>query len=156
MIRQVKTPLPYSYFGWETGTLEIPGNVRIDPVPEFVEGFNTKKLEICTTSDSYKVPTSSARVEKGAVIWDIPVEKVRLPVYNRYSSSVVFEIGSGGIGPTGQDSDFLAVLWLKDIPDDQETPVKIPVVKSKNLKQLRQNYREYACCFAMRIRSSCS
>ncbi|THG95827.1 hypothetical protein EW026_g5890 [Hermanssonia centrifuga] len=140
MFRQVKVPLLPTLFGWETGTLEIPGGIRVEPTPGFSEGFDTKKLEICTTDDSYKVPSSAAQVENGLVSWDPPVEKVRLPVYNRYSSAVVFEIGSGGIGPIGQDCDFLAVCWFKDIPDDQETSIRIPVLKGKNLKQLRQNY----------------
>lgn len=142
MFRQVKLPLPRTMLGWETGTLEIPGGIRIEPTPEFSDGFSTKKLEICTTDDSYKVPTSAARAENGAVFWDPPVEKVRLPVYNRYSSAVVFEIGSGGIGPLGADCDFLAVCWFKDLPDDEETQVRLPVIKSPHLKVLRQNYRE--------------
>lgn len=142
MFRQVKTPLPPSMLGWETGTLEIEGGIRIEPTPEFGEGFSTKKLEVYTTDESYKCPTSAARVENGSVYWDPPVERVRLPVYNRYSSAVVFEIGSGGVGPVGPDSDFLAVCWFKDIPDDEETPIRIPVLKSPHLKQLKQNYSE--------------
>jgi len=140
MFRQVKTDLPRPMLGWETGTLEIPNGIRIEPAPGFTEGFNTKKLEICTTDDSYKVPSNSARVEGGSVFWDPPVEKVRLPVYNRFSSAVIFEIGSGGFGPIGQDSDFIAACWLKDVPDDEETNIRVPILKSKNLKQLRQNY----------------
>ena len=140
MFRQVKTPLPPSMLGWETGTLEIPGDIRIEPTPEFTSGFSTKSLEVCTTDDSYKVPTSTARVENGTVAWDPPVDKVRLPVYNRYSSAVTFEIGSGGIGPFGPDSDFIAVCWFKDIPDDEETQIRIPVLKGPHLKQLKQNY----------------
>ena len=128
--------------GWETGTLEVIGGIRVEPTPERPEGFNTKKLEVCTTDDSYKVPSSAALVEDGSVYWDPPVDKVRLPVYNRYSSAVTFEIGSGGIGPIGQDCDYLAVCWFKDIPDDEETPIRIPVIKSPHLKQLKQNYSE--------------
>ena len=140
LFRQVKVGVPRTLFGWETGTLEIPSGVRVEPTPEFAEGFSTKKLEICTTDDSYKVPSSAAHVENGSVYWDIPVEKVRLPVYNRYSSSVVFEIGSGGFGPVGADADFLAVYWFKDMPDNQETQIRVPVLKTKNFSQLRQNY----------------
>ena len=73
-------------------------------------------------------------------MWDLPSDRVRLPVYNRYSSAVLFEVGSGGIGPLGASSDFVAMLWLKDIPDDDEVLVSIPVIKSGKLKQIRQNY----------------
>ena len=136
----MKTELPRALFGWETCTLEIPSGVRIEPVPEFASGFATKKLQICTTEDTYKVPSSAAQKDNGAVFWDIPVEKVRLPVYNRYSSAVVFEIGSGTVGPVGPDCDFLAVYWLQDMPDDEETQIRVPVLKTKDKKQLRQNY----------------
>lgn len=148
MFRQVKTDVPRTLFGWETGTLEIAGGVRLEPTPAFAEskgggGFNTKKLEICTTDNSYKVPSSAARVDNanGSIYWDIPVEKVRLPVYNRYASAVVFEIGGGGVVPgLGADCDYVAMFWFKDIPDDEETEVRVPVVKTKHVKQLRQNY----------------
>lgn len=78
-------------------------------------------------------------------MWDLPVDKVRLPVYNRYSSAVLFEIGTGGIGPLGSGSDYVAMVWLKDVPDDEEMPVRVPVIKSGKLKQIRQNYSESAC-----------
>ncbi|GJE96327.1 C2 domain-containing protein [Phanerochaete sordida] len=139
MFRQVATPLPRTLLGWETGTLEVLKEIRIEPAEGF-KGFDTKKLEIVVTDDSYKVPSSAARAEGGCVVWDPPVEKVRLPVYNRYSSAVVFEIGSGGIGPLGADCDFIAACWFKDVPDDEETQIRVPVIKSPHLKQLRQNY----------------
>lgn len=141
LFRQVKTDLPPNLLGWDTGTAEILGPISIEPVPEFTEGFQTKKITVSTTEDSYKVPASAAeKQEGGKVVWNVPVEKVRLPVYNRYSSAVLFEIGSGGIGPLGASSDFVAMCWLKDVADDEETEVRVPVLRSKDLKQIRQNY----------------
>lgn len=141
LFRQVKTDLPPNLLGWDTGTAEILGPISIEPVPEFTEGFQSKKITVSTTEDSYKVPASAAeKQEGGKVVWNVPVEKVRLPVYNRYSSAVLFEIGSGGIGPLGASSDFVAMCWLKDVADDEETEVRVPVLRSKDLKQIRQNY----------------
>lgn len=146
VFRQVKTDLPPTAFGWETGTLEIHGGIRIEPTPEFSREFGTKKLHICTTDQTYNVPTSAARVEGGSVFWDIPQavgeDKVRMPVYNRYSSAVVFEIGAGGRLGLGSGADYMAIYWFKDMGDDEETEIRVPVLKSKNLKQLRQNYGE--------------
>ncbi|KAG8839097.1 hypothetical protein FRB91_007197 [Serendipita sp. 411] len=34
----------------------------------------------------------------------------------------------------------LAIQWLQDIPDDEEVEVKIPLLVSKDVKTLRQNY----------------
>ncbi|KAH8101901.1 hypothetical protein BXZ70DRAFT_932402 [Cristinia sonorae] len=141
LFRQVKTDLPRTMLGWETGTVEILDSVTIEPAPGFTEGFSSKKLSLSTSDDKYKVPSSAAReLEGGSTVWDLPVDKVRLPVYNRYSSAVLFEIGSGGIGPLGAASDYVALLWLKDVPDDEEVPVRVPVIKSGKLKQIRQNY----------------
>ncbi|KAG8772899.1 hypothetical protein FRC12_002832 [Ceratobasidium sp. 428] len=39
----------------------------------------------------------------------------------------------------GGAPDAVAVLWLKDIPDDEETEIRVPVVVGKDLRQLRQN-----------------
>lgn len=141
LFRQVKTDLPRNLLGWETGTAEVLGSITIEPVSSFSEGFSTKKLAVSTSDDTYKVPSSAARsVDGGSVVWDLPVEKVRLPVYNRYSSAVLFEIGSGGVGPLGANSDFVAMVWLKDIPDDEEALVRVPVIKTGKMKQIRQNY----------------
>lgn len=108
--------------GWETGTAEVLGSVTVTPSPSFTEGFKTKKLAVSTSDLTYKAPSSSANVsEDGQITWDLPVDKVRLPVYNRYSSAVLFEIGTGGFGPLGANSDFVAMCWLKDVPDDEET-----------------------------------
>jgi hypothetical protein len=138
LFRQVKTDIPRELCGWDTGTVEILDNIRIESTDDY--DFKTKKLVISTSDDEYKAPTSAATVTDGDVHWDLPVDKVRLPVYNRYASAVLFEIGSGGIGPLGADSDFIAMAWLKDIPDETETPIRVPVLKSKDLNQLRQNY----------------
>jgi hypothetical protein len=143
LFRQVKLDVPRSFIGWDTGTLEILDNIHVESTDDF--DFKTKKLVISTTEEEYKAPTSSAIVTDGDIHWDLPVDKVRLPVYNRYASAVLFEIGSGGIGPIGQDSDFVAVQWLQDIPDEEETHIRIPVIKSKDLEQVRQNYINDQC-----------
>ncbi|KAI0826298.1 hypothetical protein BC629DRAFT_1605012 [Irpex lacteus] len=142
MFRQVKTELPREMLGWETGTLEVVGPIHLEPTPEYKAahgGFKTKKLEVRTTDESDKLSGSSAQVSNSDGTANTQ-NKIRLPVYNRYSSAVQFQIGSGGIGPIGQDADFFAVWWFKDLPDDEETTVRIPVLKSGNQKQLRQNY----------------
>jgi hypothetical protein len=149
LFRSVKTDLPKALLGWDTGTVEIVSDIKLESTDQF--DFKTKKLSISTTEDEYKAPSSSAQVVNGDVTWDLPVEKVRLPVYNRYASAVLFEIGSGGIGPLGADSDFVAMAWLQDIPDDEETPIRIPVLKSSKLQQLRQNYSKPFLFYTMKL-----
>lgn len=66
-----------------------------------------------------------------------------MPVYSRYRSSVVFEIGKGdGVLSTlgvKKVPEAIAVLWLQDLTDDIEQEVKLPVLVGENLGTLRQN-----------------
>lgn len=60
---------------------------------------------------------------------------IRLPLYDRYSQCLLFEIGKDAIAP----------FWLCDIEDDIEKTVRIPVLvpgaqHGTSLKVLRQNY----------------
>lgn len=173
MFRQVKTELPRAMLGWETGTLEVQGAIRLEPTPEFAKGFSTKKLVISTTDEHQKVPAAAATIENGCVTWTITSSssssssapssssstasadtantdndppKIRLPVYGRYASAAIFEIGGGGgVGNLvgAGDAEYVAALWLRDVPDDEATTVRVPVLrpgKGCSVKQLRQNY----------------
>lgn len=142
LFRQVKLDVPRALLGWETGTVEVLNTITITPTPEYTEGFDTKKLELSTTEASYKAPSSSATIDAKtkSVSWSLPTDRVRLPIYHRYASAVVFEIGSGGFAFVGQDCDYIAVCWLKDLVDNEETPVRLPVLRSDKIEQLRQNY----------------
>jgi hypothetical protein len=143
LFRSVKTDLPRSWLGWDTGTVEIVGDISVESVDG--HDFKTKKLVFSTTEHEYKAPTKSARLDNGNIYWDLPDDNpVRLPVYSRYASALLFEIGSGGPAFLGADSDYVAMLWLKDVVDDEETTVRIPVIKSPKIEQLRQNYSQ---CF---------
>jgi len=139
LFRSVKTDLPRNMLGWDTGTVEVVGDVSIEAVGD--HDFKTKKLSFSTTEHEYKAPSKVARVEgSGRITWDLPEDVVRLPVYNRYASALLFEIGSGGPGFIGQDSDYIAMVWLQDVLDNEETSVRVPVIKSSKLEIVRQNY----------------
>lgn len=106
--------------------------------------LNVKKLRISTTEQSFKAPSNASAMEGGGLNWDLPASgSVRLPVYNRYASACLFEMSSGGgLGALTSSPDMVAALWLRDITDDEEQDIRIPVIKSNKLKQLRQNYSE--------------
>ncbi|KAK7679647.1 hypothetical protein QCA50_017359 [Cerrena zonata] len=76
LFRQVKTDLPPTLLGWDTGTAEILGPITIEPVSIFAGALNSKKIVISTTDDSFKVPASAAsEQEDGKVVWDVPSRK---------------------------------------------------------------------------------
>ncbi|KAL4244032.1 hypothetical protein ABKN59_010294 [Abortiporus biennis] len=147
LFRQIKTPLPRSLLGWDTGTAEILGPITLEMTSS--ELSDVKKLTISTSDQerSYKIPSGSIQRSQQpdssspSITWDPPVEKIRLPVYNRYSSAILFELSDGGLMGVGVGSDdYFGAVWLKDVEDDEETEMRIPVLKAKDAKVLRQNY----------------
>jgi hypothetical protein len=127
--------------GWDTGTVEIlkPIEVAINSEHQHSIALSKQALTVTTTDSTEKIGSPVGSGDDARVIWD--VETVRLPVYSRYASSLTFEIGAkGGFGPMKGRPTAMAVIWLQDLPDDEEVPVKIPILVSKDLRKLRQNY----------------
>ena len=128
--------------GWDTGTLEV-GSVRMEVDPQNKEIFeaHSARLRVVTSESTEVLSKNDADVSGNTVRWDLDV--LRLPVYNRYQSSVIFEIGKGGgalsaVGITSKP-EAIAVLWMQDLTDDIEQEVKLPVLMGKNIQNLRQN-----------------
>jgi hypothetical protein len=99
------------------------------------------KLRISTSESAEQIPKKEAKVSGNTVTWEM--DQVRMPVYDRYQSSVVFEIGKAdGLLSTlniKKIPEAITVLWLQDLTDDIEQEVKLPVLAGPNLQNLRQN-----------------
>lgn len=127
--------------GWDTGTVEIinPIDVKIDSENQSSFALSKQALVVSTTDSTEKIGSATVDGDNAQISWN--VDTVRLPVYSRYSSSLTFEIGAkSGFGPLKGQPSALAILWLQDIPDDETVDVKLPIIVSKDLRQLRQNY----------------
>ncbi|KAG9114914.1 hypothetical protein FRC07_007586 [Ceratobasidium sp. 392] len=137
LFKAVDAKLPRNMLGWDTGTVEILSDVIVTPEHNAHGNLPARptKLTISTTDSTEHIPAKSASLADGRHSYT--VDMLRLPVYSRYNSSCVFEFGGGGV--MGGAPDAIAVLWLKDIVDDEETEIRVPVVVGKDLKQLRQN-----------------
>lgn len=83
------------------------------------------------------MPASVGVAESSSILWN--VDCLRLPVYNRYSASLTFEIGGSLAIAGGRQPEALAVLWLQDLVDNEETDIVLPVVMGRNLRHLKQN-----------------
>lgn len=137
LFKGVDAKLPRNMLGWDTGTVELLSDITITPEPAAHDKFpsHPTRLRVSTTDSTEIIWPKSASFNEGAISYNI--EKLRLPVYSRYASSCVFEFGGGGV--MGSVPDAVAVFWLKDIVEDEETDIRIPVVVGKDLRQLRQN-----------------
>lgn len=139
--RGVYTNLPRNMRGWSTGTLEV-GDVQVELDDEERAAFPASgtSLKIRTTDISEILHKKEAEVHDQTMFWEN--EDLRIPIYSRYCSSVVFEMGSKFtvrtlIGKSPPEA--IAVLWLQDLSDDVEQSVKIPIFTGDNLRILRQN-----------------
>ncbi|KAL7420399.1 hypothetical protein Q5752_005369 [Cryptotrichosporon argae] len=138
--RGVRATLPPNLRGWDTGTLEL-ADVAFTADATGPERFDAQAtgLRIITSESVEAAPKKAARVEGDTVSWDM--DRLRMPVYSRYQSSVVFELGrSGALAVLGKGHpDAIAVLWLQDLTDDTEQDVTIPVFVGQDLGTLRLN-----------------
>ena len=141
LFKAVDAQLPPNMLGWDTGTVEIlrPIEVTINAEHQSSVSLGSQTLVVTTTDSTEKIGKPVGSGDNTRVIWDVGT--VRLPVYSRYASSLIFEIGAkGGFGPMKGQPAAMAVVWLQEIPDDEEVPVKIAILVSKDLRKLRQNY----------------
>lgn len=126
--------------GWDTGTLELE-QVRVNVDSGSDLDAQPTRLRVVSSDKIEVLPKKDADVgSDGTVTWDM--ETLRLPIYSRYQSSVVFEVGKGGglLSPigVGVKPEAMAVLWLQDLTDDVEQEVKLPLVVAANPSNLRQ------------------
>lgn len=136
----MQTTLPPNMRGWDTGTLDIK-DVKLDIKPNSGLDPQASRLRIVTNESSVELSKKDASVSGNTVNWEN--DQFRMPIYNRYASNCVFEIGKGdgmlstlGVKKT---PEAIAVLWLQDLTDDVEQEVKLPVLIGKDMATLRQN-----------------
>lgn len=94
------------------------------------------KLIAFTPDSKESIPVLIAETNDNGITWNI--DALRLPVYNRYSSSLNFEFGKSSVWDHKPDA--MAVLWLSEVEDDEEIDVEIPVVVGRDLRLLRQHF----------------
>jgi len=138
--RGIQTTLPKNLLGWDTGTLEIFNvSLQVDNTSKL--DAKAARIRVVTAESTEQIPKKEASVNGNTVDWEM--DQFRMPVYSRYRSSVVFEIGKGdGVLSTlgvKKVPEAIAVLWLQDLTDDIEQEVKLPVLVGENLGTLRQN-----------------
>lgn len=140
--RGMQTTLPPNMRGWDTGTLEV-GDASMSVTTTNSDLFEAKahRLRVLTSERVEVMPKKEANVSGNNIDWSF--DTLRLPVYNRYQSSVVFEIGKSGgaLSALGVNvkPDAIAVLWMQDLTDDIEQEVRLPVIVGEDVETLRQN-----------------
>lgn len=131
VFRSVELQLPKQLLGWDYGTLEITGPVTSKDLPTELQSLRIKLRTTVNRGKMYPSHNDSK--------WEPKKDRnVRLAVRNRYSSCMVVEFRKNRLGKDGTPA--FAILWLKDIPDDEETTITLPAWSGdKNLKRAECN-----------------
>ncbi|EPQ29947.1 uncharacterized protein PFL1_02619 [Pseudozyma flocculosa PF-1] len=130
--RSVKAKLPKQLLGWDTATVELLSPITIESADPKLQ---SKKIKVSTGDDTQRIAPSQ-EVPDGADAL------VRLPVYDRYSSMLTFDIGGGGLslGPIGGKPEAVAVFALRDLGDDEVADLELDLLAGDNLGTLKRNY----------------
>ncbi|KAJ7155513.1 hypothetical protein C8R43DRAFT_922812 [Mycena crocata] len=132
VFRSVQSKLPRALLGWDVGTLDIqPRASAKDNLPS---DLTACRLVLRTSNDKGKMHTHA---EGG---WRQKRDKpVRLAVKRRYGECLLVEFRRKVVGP--DHTPAFCTLWLKDLADDDETTVALPVWRSahKALDRARVN-----------------
>ncbi|KAF2725521.1 hypothetical protein K431DRAFT_290643 [Polychaeton citri CBS 116435] len=128
--RSVQLQAPPSMLGWEYGTVEISPTATSSDCPQDLEGA---KLKIRTN-----ISTGKMYAERNEQRWATSKSRsLKLAVQGRYSSCMTIAFKQSAL--MGQKVTAFSILWLKDIPDEEEQELTLPIWKGDFA-------RARACC----------
>jgi hypothetical protein len=129
VFRSVQVQLPKQVRGWDYGTLDIQPTVKAIDLPQ---EFQKMRMKLRTRTGSRGKVHSRGHNE-----WRTKNNKpIRLPIRMRYAAPLIVEFRQDA---TLRDhTPAFAILWLKDIPDNESQTVKLSVWKG-DLKRAENN-----------------
>ncbi|KAI0592399.1 Meiotically up-regulated190 protein [Pyrenophora tritici-repentis] len=138
VFRSIQIQLPKNMLGWDYGTVDIKPSVKAIDLPEDLQPL---RLKVRTSLDHAKLHSrgrnGKVHSEDGSTVWTSRRNRpIRLPVRARYCAPLVFEFRQDA---TLKDhTPAFGVFWLKDIPDNEEQTVRVPIW-SGDLKRAEEN-----------------
>lgn len=126
VFRSIKLQAPKVLLGWDSyGTLEVTGPITSKDISPDLRNL---RMKVRTTINRGKMHPSKPDTGNGSQ-WTGKHERlVRVAVRKPYCSCVVIEFRKNNLGL--DKTPAFAVLWLKDIPDEEDLTVSLPVWKS--------------------------
>lgn len=131
--RSVQLQAPRNLLGWQYGTLEVQPGVTSTDCPSDIQSC---KLKVRTNISSKKL-----YADKESQSWN-PKKRddgLKLAVCKRYSSCM--SIAFKQKGALGDSVVAFCVLWLRDIPDEEEQELELAIWKG-DYKRATSNYLE--------------
>ncbi|KAF2876244.1 meiotically up-regulated gene 190 protein [Massariosphaeria phaeospora] len=138
IFRSVQLQAPPKMLGWEYGTVEINPVVKAIDLPKELENL---RMKIRTNLARGKLHSGTQDGQQnqhdGHVVWKPKKDgPIRLPVRKRYSTPLIVELRKDAT--LADHTPAFCVLWLRDIPDNEEQTLRLPVWKG-DLKRAEHN-----------------
>ncbi|KAI9880283.1 MAG: hypothetical protein M1830_004402 [Pleopsidium flavum] len=118
VFRSIQLQAPKELLGWDYGTLEVTGPITSNDLPSSLRGL---RLKLRTAIGKGKMTATGDGTWTGK-----KDRKVRIAVRKRYCSCLVIEFRKN-VSLAFDKTPAFAVFWLKDIPDDEERTLTLPV-----------------------------
>lgn len=126
--RSVQLQAPPEMLGWNIGT------VQVDEIKALDLSDDLKAMKIKLQSG-----LSKASMYSSDSVWTAK-HKIKLAVTERYSSSLTIRFRYKSI--TGSKNAAFAILWLRDVPDEEEREIELPVWKGDFSKAMKSSLDE--------------
>jgi len=131
LFRSVDLQIPKQLQGWDVGTFEFQeGSLQA------VGAAPGSRVVLLSDKTKARIPRSKAKSEGSSVQWSFSAEEIRLPVHHRYMSPILFQFFSRNI----TKPNAYAVLWLRDLIDNEWTDLELCLFNSKNPDRYQNNY----------------
>ena len=134
VFRSIQLQAPRELLGWDYGTLEVTGPITTKDLSSDLHGLRLKLRTSVNRGKLYDTASEGRWTGKRD-------RSVFIAVRKRYSSCLVIEFRKSKV--TLDQTSAFAILWLKDIPDNEERTIALPVWKSNTgMKRAETNCLE--------------
>lgn len=131
--RSVQLQAPPEALGWELGTLEVKPEIEAVGLPQ---GLGSLRLKLSTNLGSGKMYPSKEHTG-----WSARRHRSQwLAVQKRYSTCLSVRFRDKKL--IGGNNAAFAVLWLRDIPDEEEQEIEMPVWKGDFKRAIANSLEE--------------
>jgi len=138
LFRPIEAKLSPNLLGFDIGTLHVHSMRVVDVAPDMKDALSSCKLKIGTPSSDVKISSGEVEGQEDETVEWEPDQPLLLPLERRYSSAMVVKFIPTGITTTSTKG--IAVLWLRDLIDNDEHTIRIGIWGTKNSERIEQNY----------------
>lgn len=138
VFRQIKANLPRELTGFNTMTLDLLSSIEVKgTTPENTKKLNEVRITVLANLYSKKLGSLRKQTEL-----DDNEKLLSVPIYDRYSTNVIFSFGRFVVPhlPGPFKAVAVAMLPLRELEDGQITDIELPVLAGSGLHALERNF----------------